>query len=242
MDHISNGRFVLGLGNGYRLAELEAAGVTRKERAPRVEESIEIMKRLWAGEDLDFKGRFWNVKGRMALTPVQKGGPPIWIAVHADGAAQRGARLADGVLIGPQIYLADVAKLSAVYQEECAKLGRPRGTIGISRRLAVIRNEKDRADVMAALKASAEHSIKMYGTWDMQETGMVDIRLDNVTNIHNEYTILGSPEECVEQINRYKEATNMDLFQFNLVNSLPDVKAREEAMQFVWEEILSKVK
>ena len=57
MDHISNGRFILGVGLGYREAELEAAGAAREDCVPRLTESLTLMKRLWTGEEVTFQGR-----------------------------------------------------------------------------------------------------------------------------------------------------------------------------------------
>ena len=49
LDHITHGRLDVGVAIGYREKELEAAGLTRKDRAPKLEESIALMKRLWSG-------------------------------------------------------------------------------------------------------------------------------------------------------------------------------------------------
>ena len=236
MDHITNGRFVLGIGNGYREVELEAAGTNRRERAPRVEESIEIMKRLWAGEDLDFKGRFWNVKGRMALTPVQKPGPPIEIAVHAEGAARRAARLAEGALLAPQIYWEDLKRLAAAYEDECAKVGR-RGTLGTHRSVAIAKDRKT-AEELAQRELSSH--VNRYQNWDMQEQGMVDIHISG-PNDPSKWVILGSPDECAEQISRLIEEFNLDYLDL-MPSAMPkELPAQLEMVQFLSEEVLSKV-
>ena len=73
MDQISNGRFTLGLGLGYREKELEAFGTNRRDRASRFEESLELMKLLWTGDEVTFEGKHWTVhEGRLSLLPVQK--------------------------------------------------------------------------------------------------------------------------------------------------------------------------
>lgn len=241
IDHISNGRFELGIGNGYREEELAAAGTNRRERAPRVEEAIEIMTRLWAGEELDFNGRFWTVHGKMALTPIQKPRPAINIAVHAEGAARRAARIGDGALMAPQIYWPELKQLCDAYEDECAKVGR-RGTLAVPRRLGVVRNPQETAAAMEGLRASAAHSVGMYGAYNMQEKGMVDIHLDSQANDPMEYAIVGSPEECVEQIMRRKEELHFTRFSGQLVNMPDDQSGRKEFLQFVAEEVLSKIK
>ncbi len=85
LDHISKGRFVMGAGLGYRDTELEAVGATRKDRVPRLTESIELMKRLWTGEEIDFEGKYWTVhKAKMGFVPLQRPHPPIWMACQSE--------------------------------------------------------------------------------------------------------------------------------------------------------------
>src|SRR5262245_28014887 len=79
LDVICEGRFIFGVGRGYRDEEYEAFGVTAKERVGRFTESLEIIKRLWTEDEVTHRGRFYRLtKARMALRPVQKPYPPIW--------------------------------------------------------------------------------------------------------------------------------------------------------------------
>ena len=47
VDIIANGRFDLGLGQGYSIGEFEGYGISRKERASRMEEGIEVIRGMW---------------------------------------------------------------------------------------------------------------------------------------------------------------------------------------------------
>src|SRR4029079_4478536 len=69
IDHISHGRLVLGMSVGYREKELEAVGLTRKDRAHKLEETIEVLKLLWtADKPKTYKGRYIQVtEGRMGF-------------------------------------------------------------------------------------------------------------------------------------------------------------------------------
>ena len=98
LDHITRGRLILGVAIGYREKELEAVGLTRKDRAPKLEESIQLMKRLWTGEEVTFAGLYTKITGaRMGFTPYQKPHPPIEMGAQSEGAARRAARITDGV-------------------------------------------------------------------------------------------------------------------------------------------------
>ncbi len=85
VDHISNGRFVFGIGFGWNAAELGHHGVAFNERRDRTREHIEAMKALWADEDLaSFDGRWTNFsEARTYPKPTQRPHPPILIAAGA---------------------------------------------------------------------------------------------------------------------------------------------------------------
>ena len=139
LDHISNGRFVLGVGIGYRIAELSAFGTNRRDRVSRFEESLELMKLLWSGEEVNFDGKHWQVQNaKLGLTPVQKPHPPIWVAAQSRGAVRRAAALADRVVLGPQPGWNDVGTLTRQYKEALDELGKDSaGRIGAHRSIAI---------------------------------------------------------------------------------------------------------
>ena len=62
IDIISNGRFDLGLGQGYAPGEFAAYGVDRKTRAGRLEEGIEVIRGAWTNDDFSFDGRHYKLK------------------------------------------------------------------------------------------------------------------------------------------------------------------------------------
>src|SRR5207237_2670295 len=63
LDHITHGRLVLGVAIGYREAELETVGLTRKDRTARIEESIRLMKQLGTGNEVTLEGNSAKATG-----------------------------------------------------------------------------------------------------------------------------------------------------------------------------------
>src|SRR5207249_2202135 len=61
LDHITHGRLDVGVSVGYREQELETVGLGRQDRVPKLEESLALMKRLWAGEAVTLEGRYTRV-------------------------------------------------------------------------------------------------------------------------------------------------------------------------------------
>ncbi len=96
MDVISGGRLILGVGLGYRDEEFNAFQLRRKDRVGRLEEGIEILRRLWTEDDVSFQGRHFTLDGvTIRPRPLQSPRPQIWIGATADPAIKRAARLGD---------------------------------------------------------------------------------------------------------------------------------------------------
>ena len=202
LDHITRGRFTLGVGIGYRETELEAVGATRRDRAPRLTESIELMKKLWTGEEITHEGRYWTVReAKMGFTPVQQPHPPIWIACQSDGAVRRAARIASAAYIAPQVGFDDLPAVIAGYRGERAAHGLDAGRVTISRGVAFGR---DRESAIAEAQAAAESSYRMYSRWNMQEDTMLRINIQSDSKV-DDWAVSGNGPDCVEQFARLEE-------------------------------------
>ncbi len=236
LDHISNGRFILGVGIGYRVAELAAFGTNRRDRVSRFEESIELMKLLWSGEEVNYDGRHWQVHdARLALTPVQKPHPPIWIAAQSRGAVRRAAALADRVILGPQPGWKDISALTRQYKDALEELGRdPAGRIGVHRSIAIA---KDRETAITEAREMAAKKAGMYSSFNMQEITTVDFGLGGQRDLPD-WAVVGSPQDCAEIINRCKEEEGLDYIGLASLNLPREFPARLEYLQLISEELL----
>lgn len=92
---LSGGRFRLGVGSGWNYVEYEALGVPWEGRGALMDEQIEVMRRLWTEELVDFDGDFHRID-RAAIAPRPDAPVPIWFGGFADVALRRAARLGDG--------------------------------------------------------------------------------------------------------------------------------------------------
>ena len=110
LDIMSNGRFVLGAAIGYKPDEFALYGAELEKRGARFEEQLAIIKGLWADGAVSFKGRYYQVEGRLEPRPVTKPHPPIWIGGWGDITLRRAATLADNWVPGPT---ADLSRLLA---------------------------------------------------------------------------------------------------------------------------------
>lgn len=93
VDALSNGRFDLGLGQGYVPREFTGFNVPREERSRRLREGVEIVRRLFTEDNVTFEGRCYTVRNATLYPrPTQRPHPPIWIGARSRSATERAAR------------------------------------------------------------------------------------------------------------------------------------------------------
>lgn len=94
---VTGGRFDLGVGIGYRQLEFDQFGRKLSHRPSLIEEGIEILRRGWSGEPVNFSGKRFSV-GDLTITPAPKHKPRVLLGGMAPPAIERAARIADGFL------------------------------------------------------------------------------------------------------------------------------------------------
>ena len=95
LDLLSGGRFTLAVGVGYLKGEFAALGVDFEERTALVDESLDVIRAIWTGDDVSFQGRHFNARG-ITAHPRPAARPPIWIGGNTGKARQRVATGGDG--------------------------------------------------------------------------------------------------------------------------------------------------
>jgi alkanesulfonate monooxygenase len=79
-DLLSGGRSILGVGVGWHEEEFALMGVPYRERGRRMDEMLELVTALWAGDNVTYEGRYYRVENlTIDPKPAQKPHPPIWI-------------------------------------------------------------------------------------------------------------------------------------------------------------------
>ena len=115
LDHMSNGRILLGIGVVWLKEEFDAVGATFENRGRRTDEYIAAMRELWSADVPNFTGRYVRFKDAyMRPKPVNRS-VPIIIGGHTEAAARRAGRLGDGFFPGRglPIELFEVVRSSA---------------------------------------------------------------------------------------------------------------------------------
>lgn len=196
LDALSGGRLILGVAQGYREEEFAAMGIPRKERAMRFEEGVALLTRLWTEDAVDFRGRYYRVeRATLAMRPVQRPRPPIWIGATAEAGIARAAGLGDAWMIGPGVEFAKIRPQLDLYRDALRELGRSaEREYPIFREVLVAAGEADaRRDARRYLRAKYE----AYLQWGYVQTAFEDAVRDAF--------IVGDPAACIRTIQQYRD-------------------------------------
>jgi probable F420-dependent oxidoreductase len=97
LDIVSGGRALFGIGASWLESEWDAVGLDFHTRGRRVDEAVQVCKRLWTEEVVEHHGEFFDFGPVMfEPKPVQKPHPPVLVGGESPGALRRSARYGDG--------------------------------------------------------------------------------------------------------------------------------------------------
>jgi probable F420-dependent oxidoreductase len=148
LDYLSNGRAILGVGLG-RDEHYAQFQVAREQRVRRFRESLELIKALWTESKVSYRGSIFHLdNATMALKPVQKPHPPIWLGGAHPDAIRRAATMADGWMGSGSSSLAAFARSVSILKVELERARRDPATFPISKR--VFLSVHDRAEAARA--------------------------------------------------------------------------------------------
>lgn len=132
LDHVSNGRVLLGLGAGWNREEMENHGTPYSSRFRKLEEQMAALREIWTNDEATFHGQFENFEKVWSWPkPVQRPHPPLILGGETDHTLKRIVRSADGWLpraVNPDRIIAGMERLKAFAREA----GRDPATIPVS--------------------------------------------------------------------------------------------------------------
>ncbi|MCW2642789.1 MAG: hypothetical protein JWP76_5095 [Dactylosporangium sp.] len=135
VDILTGGKYRMGVGVGWNPVEYEALGQKFSLRGKRIEEQIELLRRLWTEPNVTHVGNFDRITAAgIAPMPVQR--PiPIWMGADTPPAFRRVGRMADGWF--PQMRPGpDLVAAKRIVDEAAREAGRDPDTIGMEGRIS----------------------------------------------------------------------------------------------------------
>lgn len=197
LDILTGGRLVVGAGAGYRADEFRHFGIDFTARFRMMTESLTLMKRLWTEDVVSFDGEFWSLaEGHTHIRPVQDPHPPIWIGAMKEQGVRRSARLGDGWPVTPETKVPEMVRLMTIYEDERERIGRPQVKHPLRREIIpgpTTDAAFDRFEHMAKDRLLA-YAARQLATRNADELTR------EFRNVAAKETFIGTPDECVAQI------------------------------------------
>jgi len=243
LDVLNDGRSFFAFGLGYRDDELNAFNLTKSQRFQRFFEGVDIIKKLWCEDNVSFEGKAFKLKNvTVDPKPLQKPRPPIWIAANTDAAVARAARIGDGWIIGPHSAIDELQKQVEICRDAWSTEGKPgRPEIPIVRETFVA---KSRAEAAARARPCLEQLYRaIYVKWKQNEAMNDPDELSwAFDKLARGRFILGSPEECIDQIHEYEERLGVAymLPRFDWTPGLPQEEILA-SMRLFGEKVIQKL-
>jgi alkanesulfonate monooxygenase SsuD/methylene tetrahydromethanopterin reductase-like flavin-dependent oxidoreductase (luciferase family) len=194
LDVISQGRVLIGASVApslpYIRHQFEACGVPYSEKAGRLSESIQIMKRLWTEKTVSFEGKYHKLRNVGILPhPIQQPSIPVWVtADRNENAFKRVARLADGWFTSGSRPVEKFAINRNKIQAYAEAYGR--------------RNWHVPSGIYATFNVNTDRDKAVEEGWKWA----VEFFRQPKANLDHLFTIFGTPDDCVQLLQRYVDA------------------------------------
>jgi probable F420-dependent oxidoreductase len=183
VDILTDQRLRLGVANGWNAVEFESLNEDFHNRGRRIEEQIEVMRRLWTEEVVTFKGK-WHTLDHVAIAPRPRSLIPVWFGGMSDAAMRRAARVGDGWY--PQLRPSDGDPRAVLdrFRSYVREFGRRPDDVGLQTTAAIANATPD------ALSRRLE---------ELEALGITHVCINTMN------AGLAGPRDHIDAIRRYKE-------------------------------------
>jgi alkanesulfonate monooxygenase SsuD/methylene tetrahydromethanopterin reductase-like flavin-dependent oxidoreductase (luciferase family) len=212
MDLLSGGKYVLGIGIGYREAEFDAFNVPLAERVGRITEGVALMRRLWTEDRVTHKGKYFTVADMgVSPRPLRKGGPPIWLAAVVDAAVKRAAQIGDAWLITNFAHLSALEPQMKLYRETLKEAGKPFPDDAPITRECYVGPTREKA--LEECRAALQYKYAAYSSWglDAQSKGSESFQ-QPFEDFARDRFIIGDKAFVKDEIQRYQSLLGVNHF------------------------------
>ncbi|MCA8926670.1 MAG: LLM class flavin-dependent oxidoreductase [Alphaproteobacteria bacterium] len=208
LDWLAGGKYILGLGVGYRPEEFQGLGAPMESRGERFEEALHVMKRLWSEDVVTHAGKHYCVPGVGAsIRPVRPEGPTVWIGGEAPPAVRRAGRLGHPWVIAPSATFEGIRARTAIYETARIAAGHPPPA-----RRPVIRECVIGATRQQALDTALPSLLgkyEAYASWGQKDANSAGFR-ERFDTFMAERFLVGDEAEVADQMARYRDELGID--------------------------------
>ncbi|MGW4577164.1 LLM class flavin-dependent oxidoreductase [Rhodococcus aetherivorans] len=204
LDQMSGGRFILGMGTGWRRGEFRSFGVNMATRGRALEETVEILRRAWQGGRFGFEGRVHRIDSAIVRPePFTPGGPPIWLGGTGPRALDRAGRLGDGFFGVCTPFDPAMATFSQVLESvpEHRRAGFSFGQL----RSGFIADDPELGWKLTG--RGMTYTMDVHARWTAEEAGNA-VEVDTMLTpeeVVRQYNLIGTPDEVTAALRPYEQ-------------------------------------
>lgn len=241
INELSNNRFILGAGIGYKPDEFETVGWGFKSRAKRFEECLDVVRLAMSGESFSYSGKHFKIdRCKVVPPPLNNFVPPIWIGAVSEPAMQRAGRMGDGWLISFAEHLLELKDKVERYKAIAAEYSRP-STLCLMRdvHIAPTRGQLDPQflpNIIQVWKSYESLGAKADRDASSQEVmfGGKQVTLEEFTPNR---AIVGTPDDCIKELQRIRELINPE-YLFITPTGVPDPEQQVKELRLFAREVM----
>ncbi len=235
LDRLSGGRFNLGVGTGENINEgpLGYEFPRYAERAARMEEALEIMRRLLDGEKLTFEGEYYQTD-RAKLYSPPFGPVPIWLAAGGPKSAALAAAKAEGIITSVKDPADTIERVIEPSRVAAAELGRPAPKILATRWSIKADNEDQAWEALYSWRG-----LRAPGRLEAVDPQTLRERADELPReeVLGRYSLVSTADEIVETYRPLVEDLNADVVTIQMASL-----DQEALIELLGSEVLPKLK
>ena len=209
LDIISGGRAIFGAAIGYRPPEFELYDISLDDRGARYVEMLKIMRALWTQDEVEYKGRFFNIKG--CIEPRPEKSIPIWLGGWGELSLKRAAQLGDAWVPGPTANLEKLLNAQKQYRAFLSEAGKDSAAVpNPLTREVVIAETREQALELAEKYVMVNYRDEYGGGWKHPLIGSQDQTAIALESLSQDRFIVGNPDDCISHIRRFVDTFGVD--------------------------------
>jgi alkanesulfonate monooxygenase SsuD/methylene tetrahydromethanopterin reductase-like flavin-dependent oxidoreductase (luciferase family) len=212
---MSEGRFILGVGMGYREDEYRAYGVPIEGRGSRYGEALRLLRQLVSEEHVTFKGRYYRVDD-LTIQPRWRAPIPIWAGGWGEQNLRRAAESADAWIPGPTANLERLLWCRDTYRRFRAEAGKALPAEEPLTRELVIAETDGQAREDAERYLLPNYRDEYGGGWGHPLIGAEGSRAADLDALAADRFIIGSPDTVIAGVRSYAERFGANHIVFRL--------------------------
>lgn len=242
LDTLSGGSFRLGVAIGWRDEEFEAYGVDKSTRVQRVEEGIELLRKLFTEESVSYDGEFFSTDDLTIMPRPVQDSVPIWYGGQSRNAIERAAELADSWSISPIETCGKLSRGIQIYEEELSANDRSLDDVHVPLRREMYVAEDDETAWQEVGPSLLYEYEDVYGDYDDIDHSFAassdEEAIEELREHAEDRFIIGSPETAIEELERYRDAIDLD--EVLLRTHFPglDTDDSEKSMRLIADEVM----